>query len=243
MGSILISISILISGGVVKFKGTTSAKITDQAAGTTAPQPQAPPGGGLGERTGPVKVLVDDDPVLGKKDAPLTMIEFSDYECPFCKRYFDQTWPELKKEYVDTGKLKIVYRDLPLSFHDPMATTEAIAANCSREQGGDSTYFKYHDEIFKRTKSNGNGLTKDDLYKIATDLGLNSTNFKSCLDSEKYKEEVGKDLADAQSSGASGTPTFFIGKTTIDGVIEGTMVVGAQPLASFKAVLDQQLTQ
>lgn len=105
-----------------------------------------------------VEVSLDDDPILGNKSASLTMVEFSDYECPFCKRYFDQTLPEIKKQYVDTGKLKIVYRDLPLSFHDPAATIEALAANCAREQGGDEIYFKMHDEIFKNTKSNGLGV-------------------------------------------------------------------------------------
>ena len=101
----------------------------------------------------PVKVSVDDDPILGDKNAPVTIIEFSDYECPFCKRHFDETLPQLVKEYISTGKVKLVFRDLPLPFHNPMATTEAITANCARAQGDDNTYYKFHDEIFKRTKS------------------------------------------------------------------------------------------
>lgn len=105
-----------------------------------------------------VKVSIDDDPVLGESSAPITMIEFSDYECPFCKRYFDSSFSQIKKDFVDTGKLKIVFRDLPLSFHDPAATSEALAANCAKELGGDEVYFKYHDLIFKQTKSNGQGI-------------------------------------------------------------------------------------
>jgi protein-disulfide isomerase len=216
-------------------KNNTSGSNTAGVAGVTS-APQAPVGD-----TGTVTVSVDDDPVLGDKNAKVTLIDFSDYECPFCKRHFEQTLPELIKKYIDTGKVKMVYRDLPLPFHDPMATTEAIAANCARDQGDDSTYYKYHDEIFKRTTSNGNGLTKENLYTIASDLGLNADTFKSCLDSEKYKEEVQKDLADATKAGATGTPTFFIGKSSRNGQISATKLVGAQPFAQFEALIDKAL--
>lgn len=208
-----------------------------QAAAPQAVAPQqAPP-----EDTSPKKVSVDDDPILGDKNAKVTLIDFSDYECPFCKRYFDETYSQIKKDYVDTGKVKIVFRDLPLPFHEPMATTEAVAANCARIQGDDTTYFKYHDEIFKRTKSNGNGLTKDDLYKISDDLRLNTATLKTCIDDKKQEDEVRKDLADANAAGASGTPTFFIGKSTSDGIIDGTKLIGAQPFSAFKTIIDQQL--
>lgn len=240
LGSLLISTSILLSGGVIKIKGVTTQNTgtTNQAA--QAPAQPALPQAAPPENTGPVKVSLDDDPVLGDKNAPVTLVDFSDYECPFCKRHFDQTYSQLKTEYIDTGKVKMVYRDLPLPFHDPMATKEAIAANCAREQGGDTAYFKYHDEIFKRTKSNGNGLTVDNLYTIASDLTLNSINFKACLDSEKYKDEVQKDSADASKYGATGTPTFFIGKSTGQ-EIEATMLVGAQSYSAFKTIIDEKL--
>lgn len=184
---------------------------------------------------------VDDDPVLGDKNAPITIIEFSDYECPFCKRHFDETLPQLIKNYVDTGKAKIVYRDLPLPFHDPMATKEAVAANCAREQGGDSKYFQYHDEIFTRTISNGNGLSEADLTTIATDLGLNLNSFNNCLTNLAQEEEVKKDVADAGKAGATGTPTFVIGKSTTSGEIDGDLVVGAQPYGVFQAIMDPLL--
>ena len=214
--------------------GSKDSNTAGNAGVTTVPQ--APAGD-----TGPVTVSVDDDAVLGDKNAKVTLIDFSDYECPFCKRHFEQTLPELMKKYIDTGKVKMVYRDLPLPFHDPMATTEAIAANCAREQGDDTTYYKFHDEMFKRTTSNGNGLTKDTLNTIASDLGLNADTFKSCVDSEKYKEEVQKDLADANKAGATGTPTFFIGKSTPNGEISATKLVGAQPFSAFEAIIEEQL--
>ncbi len=240
LGAVLISGSIFYS--TKQFITKRSADITQlsgnqqQAPSAKAAQAQTPP-----PDSGSVTVATDDDPVLGDKNAPLTLIEFSDYECPFCKRYFTDTFPELKKNYIDTGKLKMVFRDYPLPFHDPLATTEAMAASCAREQGGDTVYFKYHGEIFKRTKSNGQGMVKDELYKIAADLNLNANNFKSCLDSEKYKDEVSKDIAAGSAAGVSGTPTLFIGKSNASGNIEGTRIVGAQPYAVFKAAIDQLL--
>jgi protein-disulfide isomerase len=102
---------------------------------------------------------VDDDAVLGDKNAPVTLIEFSDYECPFCQRHFKQVYPSIKKDYVDTGKVKIVFRDfVAVTAHNPNATTEALAASCAREQGGDEAYYQVHDHIFANTKSNGQGL-------------------------------------------------------------------------------------
>lgn len=188
----------------------------------------------------PKQVSVDDDPVLGDKNAKVTLIEFSDYECPFCKRYFDQSYSQIKKEYIDTGKVKLVFRDLPLPFHQN-APKEAQAANCAREQGGDEIYYKYHDEMFKKTTSNGTGLALDQLSVIATDLGLDGAALQTCLDSDKYQSEITKDIADAKQVGATGTPTFFIGKSTSTGVIAGTRLVGAQPYSTFKSALDLAL--
>lgn len=203
--------------------------------GNNAPTPQAP-----GDDGTPVKVSIDDDPVLGDKNAKVTLIDFSDYECPFCKRHFTDTYPQLKKDYIDTGKVKMVFRDLPLSFHQN-APKEAEAAECARKQGGDSVYYKYHDQIFTKTTSNGTGLALDQLPIIAKELGLNVNQFQSCLDSGEFKAEVDKDLADAGKVGASGTPTFFIGKSTSNGEIEGIKVVGAQPYSAFKVIIDEQL--
>ena len=241
IGSVIISVAILINGGVIQIKGVSggSAKAGQLAQASSAPTQAIAPQ--PTEDTSPKQVSVDDDPVLGDKNAPVTLIEFSDYECPFCKRHYDQVYGQIKKDYIDTGKVKLVYRDFPLSFHDPMATKEAVAANCAREQGGDSTYFKFHDEIFKRTTSNGNGLSDDKVKTIASDLGLDTTSFNSCYDAQKSKDEVTKDIADGSAGGVSGTPGFFIGKSSPDGKITGTPLVGAQPYAAFKTIIDQQL--
>jgi len=213
--------------------GSGDAKADTTQTAQTAPQ-------ALPQQAGSKEVSVDDDPVLGDKNAPLTMIEFVDYECPFCKRFADETLSQIKSDYIDTGKVKLVMRDLPLSFHQN-AHKESQAAECAREQGGDTAYFKYHDEIFKRTTSNGTGLALDQLSIIASDIGLNGSSLQECLDSEKYKEEVDKDLADAAAYGANGTPSFFIGKSDSSGKFQGTILVGAQPYAAFKTIIDEQL--
>ena len=103
-------------------------------------------------------VTLGDDAVKGNKDAKIVMIEFSDYECPFCQRHFQEVYPALSAKYIDTGEVKMVFKDLPLSFHDPIATQAAVAANCAREQGGDEGYYKFHDAYFTSTQANGKGL-------------------------------------------------------------------------------------
>lgn len=229
LGSLWTKVQYLEKGGSVSTKA--------DATQTASTAPQGPP-----QQAGPKEVSVDDDPVLGDKNAPVTMIEFVDYECPFCKRFADQTLAQIKTEYIDTKKVKLVMRDLPLAFHQN-AHKESQAAECARDQGGDSAYFKYHDEIFKRTTSNGTGLALDQLSVIANDLGLNGISLQSCLDLEKYKAEVDKDLTDASAYGTNGTPTFFIGKSDSSGKFLGTILVGAQPFESFKAALDAELNK
>lgn len=232
LGSFIISVAILMHGGVIKLgKATTAQPQAGQPA--QAPQPSAAPTS--------AQVSIDDDPVLGDKDSPVTLIEFSDYECPFCKRHFDQVYPQLKKDYIDSGKVKLVFRDYPLPFHDPMATFEANSANCAQEQGGDSAYFKFHDAIFTKTTSNGNGLTKDQVYQIAADIGLNQANLKVCADAGKYNDEIKKDTADGAAAGVSGTPSFFVGKSDSSGTITGQIIVGAQPYSVFQSAIDALL--
>ncbi len=234
----IIALSIIVSATILL--GGFDAKKINDSAGNSNPVVQQQPQNN--QPTGPVKVSVDNDAVLGDKNAPLTMIEFSDYECPFCKRHFTDVYPQIKKDYIDTGKLKLVYRDfIAVPAHNPLATSQAMAAECAREQGGDSIYYKYHDEIFKRTISNGNGMALSVLSQIAKDLSLNQNAFQTCLDSNKYKDEINQDIADASKVGVNGTPSFFVGKSSADGVIDGTTIVGAQPFAAFKTIIDQLL--
>ncbi len=201
---------------------------------------------------GLVSASEDDDAVLGDSNAEVTIIEFSDYQCPFCRKFWTETYPELKSQYVDTGKAKIIFRDLPLDTNcnrnlgnqlHPMACKSAEAAECVREKAGDSGYWKFHDKIFSEQNILDSGsasgsvtktvtYTDDDLKKWAKDLGY---EISSCLDSGKYKSEIMKDISDAGLAGGSGTPYFVIKKS---GEEKGTALSGAQPLSAFKAVID-----
>ncbi|MBS3101952.1 DsbA family protein [Candidatus Woesearchaeota archaeon] len=167
----------------------------------------------------------DDDPTLGDKNAPVTIVSFEDYQCPFCGRAFQQTFPLIKKDYIDTGKVKYIYRDFPLSFH-PEAEPAAEAANCAGEQG---KYWEMHDSIFQNQDSMGNAAYK----QFAQKIGLDTKKFNECLDSSKYKQEILDDFNYGSQVGVSGTPTFFI---------NGIKLVGAHPYESFKQIIDTELS-
>lgn len=170
----------------------------------------------------------DDDAVLGNPNAPVTLIEFSDYECPFCKRHFDQTMPLIKKNYIDTGKVKMIFRDFPLSFH-PRAQVSAMAAECVGDELGDKAYFEYHDLLFSNAPAS---LTDENLKKYALQVGANEGRYNDCLSSEKFLEEVQKDLSDGQRAGITGTPGFLINNKRIS---------GAQPYSAFEALIEEAL--
>ena len=176
-----------------------------------------------------VKVSVDNDAVRGDKNAPITIIEFSDYQCPFCGRFFQQTLPQIEDNYIKTGKVKIIYRDFPLSFH-PEAQKGAEAAECAGEQG---KYWEMHDKIF----ANQDAMSIASYKSWASELKLDANKFNSCLDSGKYASEVQKDFDDGSKAGVSGTPTFFIGNDK-DGYVT---LVGAQPYQAFQQAIEAEL--
>ena len=187
---------------------------------------------GQGQDEGKASASVDDDAVLGDPDAPVTIIEFSDYQCAYCGRHYTQTLPLIKSEYIDTGKVKLVFRDFPLASLHPMAIPSAEAAECVRDiAGNDEAYFEYHDIIFE----NQNLLSTDNLKSWAKNLGY---NIDSCLDSGKFKNEVQKDSVDAQSAGFGGTPGFLIMKS---GAKEGTPLKGAYPFSAFQQIIEAEL--
>ena len=183
------------------------------------------------------QVSLDDDPVKGNPNAPVTVVEFSDFQCPFCSRFFQQTLPLIEENYIDTGKIKFVYKDLPLDSLHPNARAAHIAAECADEQG---KFWEYHDVLFEK-QSQWSSLASSELEntftEFATDMGLQAASFESCMQSPNIADEVNKDTLEAASYGATGTPTFFIGNEK-DGFIK---LVGAQPYAVFQRVIDNQL--
>jgi len=190
-----------------------------------------------------VTVNLDGDAVLGNNDAPVTIVEFSDYQCPFCRKFWVETLPLIEENYIATGKVRFIYKDFPLSSIHPSAQIAAEAAECARDVAGDdATYYKMHDKIFSEQNildggSSKSAVTKtvvftaDDLVSWAESLGY---DIQSCLSSGKFADEVQEDLSDGIASGAQGTPYF---------VINGKVLSGAQPFSAFKAVIDAELNK
>lgn len=180
-----------------------------------------------------VEVSTGHLPPLGKNNAKITIIEFSDMQCPFCRRFWKDTLPQLKKDYIDKGLVKFYYRHLPLppEVH-PSATPLAEASECANDQ---NKFWEYHDKIFAEQDKQGEGtipLTNEQIKEWAADIGLNTAQFNECFDSGKYSQKVKDDLADAQKAGAYSTPTFYI---------NGTPLVGALPFEAFKTIIDREL--
>ena len=193
----------------------------NQAEANTAAQP--PSASGEEEPIPRFDIPVDDDPILGPDDAPITIIEFSDYECPYCRKFHVETFNQLIEAYPD--QVRFVYRDFPLSTIHSNAIAASEAANCAHEQG---VFWEYHDLLFSMQQ----GLSKDAYLAYAEQLNLDMTEFESCIDSRRYEDEVASDYDFAARLGIRSTPTFFI---------NGLPLVGAQPFEVFKQVIDKEL--
>jgi protein-disulfide isomerase len=168
-------------------------------------------------------VPLDDDPVLGPQDAPITVVAFSDYQCPYCKQWHDDAFERLMQEYE--GKIRFVFRDFPLNNIHPQAAPAAQAANCANEQGA---FWEYHNALFSYKYDFGEQAYE----QYALDLGLDAAALMECLRSGRYAGEVDADLQFAAEFGIRSTPTFFV---------NGIAVVGAQPYDVFKQIIDLEL--
>jgi protein-disulfide isomerase len=174
-------------------------------------------------------------PLLGEETAQLAIIEFSDYQCPYCKRFIDQTFPKLKSSYIDTGKVQYLTRDFPLNFH-PKAKGAAIAANCSLQQ---DAYWSMRDSLFENMKQ-----LSDEVYQqAATSLSLDMNKFSSCLLDEAIASKIQQDVAYGTSLGIRGTPSFIIGRVENNQLINPKLVVGAQSFETFALLIDSLLVK
>lgn len=191
------------------------------------------------EEAGPKTVeegdYADDDAVLGDEDAPITIVEFSDYQCPYCRSFFEGAYAELKSKYIDTGKVRLVFRDYPLDFH-PDALPAAVAASCVRKiTDSDEKYFEMHDKIFSGQSVKGAGtveITAEELKGYAVDLGADSGKYDKCIVDENIAEEVAADLKEGRELGISGTPAFIVGTTVLE---------GAYPFEDFAEIIEAEL--
>jgi protein-disulfide isomerase len=194
------------------------------------------PAPGAAAASGPVRTSVADAPSLGRADAPVTLVEFSDYQCPFCGRFFATTLQALKKDYVETGKLRYVLRDYPLDQLHPNARKAAEAAHCAGEQG---KYWEMHDVLFQNQRA----LAPPQLAEYARAVGVAGAAFEQCVSSGRYAPQIERGLTDGAAAGVQGTPGFVIGRTTAADTVEGTPIRGAQPVETFRRIIEQWLAQ
>lgn len=207
----------VMDNGVPTQQGNTYVPPT----GAQPTQPTAP--------TQPVEVELGDAPTLGDGDATVTVIEFSDFECPFCGRYYTNVMPQLKSEYVDTGKVLFAYKQFPLTSIHPNAFKASEAALCADDQ---DKFWEYHDALFEGQQSRGVGAAV--LPQIAAELELDVDEFNECLSSGKYANQVRADMTQGEQAGVTGTPTTFV---------NGVKIVGAVPYETIKAEIERALAQ
>ncbi len=214
-GAILLA-ALIISGTLFYTKGpagTGTAQIGNDQGGQQA--------------GAPVKIDIGaDDHILGNKDAKITIVEFADFRCPFCERFDQQSEAQLLKDYVNTGKARFVFRHF--AFLGQQSTWVSEAAECASEQG---KFWEYHNWLYRNQapESDLNYYSKTNLVKYADKIGLDTAQFSSCINSDKYSKRVADNTAEGQKDGVSGTPTIFI---------NGQKIVGAQPYANFQVVID-----
>jgi len=202
----------------------------------TQPQQAQPPRGPVTDAP-TVQFSVAGTPAKGDRAATVAVIEFSDYQCPFCSRYALQTWPQMSKEYVETGKVQYFFVNYPIEQIHPLAFKAHESAACAGEQG---KYWEMHDRLF----GNQSLLAPPELAKHAAAIGLDMAKFQPCLDTGRTADLIRKDLARSQQIGVSGTPAFLIGRidpngTTVKGI---KMISGAQPFTVFKPILDEAIS-
>ncbi|HNP28964.1 MAG TPA: DsbA family protein [Nitrospirales bacterium] len=177
-------------------------------------------------------LIQDDDVVRGDPKAPITLLEYSDFTCGFCEKFFHETFPKLLSEYIETGKVRFVYRDFPRGMGSPLRAADA--ARCAGEQ---NAYWPMHDRLF----NSGGQLAPDHLKQYAKELNLQEEQFSECLASHRYMEDIEKDLRDAGSLGIRGTPAFVLFPTTVPEDPHLILIPGAFPYETFKEQIDKLL--
>ncbi len=170
----------------------------------------------------------ENDRIMGDEDAQVVIIEYSDFQCPYCQKFYKETEGKIVENYVKTGKVMFIYRHFPLSIH-VNAQIAAEAAECAGDQGA---FWEMHNKMFESGSGDGSGLARIDLESYAAELGFNLDGFSSCLDSRKYKDKIENDMALGTSQGVRGTPAFLI---------NGGLLSGAQPYNAFETAINAAL--
>ncbi len=233
---ISILVAAIVIGGAVVFAAFYKGAPASAGTAGIAPSPTAAAPQPSVSAT-QVMQLTSHDSILGNANAPVTLIEYGDYQCPFCGQFFSQTQSQIVADYVNTGKVKMVFRNF--AFLGAESTAAAQAAECSEEQ---NKLWAYHDALYAgKVADDQRGGSEDDGFfnralflKLASQVGLNVPQFTSCLDSNKYASQVAQEKSDASAAGVNSTPTVFI---------NGQQVLGAQPYSAFKSVIDAALAK
>ena len=179
-------------------------------------------------------LLLTGEPSMGRKDAPLTIVEFSDFECSYCRRFHQTVLPKLKKEYIETGLVRFIHKDLPLPFHR-QALPAAAAARCAGEQ---NKYWRMYEALFDGQSC----LQCKGVVAIAREQELDANTLQACMNQDSTKALINANVSEAQLHGIRATPTFVIGPTRTDNTHRGEIVEGALPWTQFKSMIDEQLT-
>ena len=211
-GAFIVAVSVIASSFILKGGSIGSGSAGDLAKGDK------------------VKIVDRKDaPTVGNKNAKLTIYEFGDFQCPFCKKFFSESYSQLKAKYIDTGKAKLVYIHFPLNQIHPNAQISSEASECASRQG---KFENYYSILYAKGEGDGTGLDSASLKRYASDIGLDTVLFNKCLDGREAKDVVEKDLAVGNSLGINGTPSF---------VIDGEIIVGAQPFSALAEKIDAAL--
>ena len=210
------------SGGTVVVEGLLDQRLAQPS------KPQARPIPALTS-----SLLLQGEPMLGHASAPLTIVEFSDFECSYCRRFHEQVMPQLKRDYIDTGLVRFVHKDLPLPFH-PHALPAAAAARCAGEQ---DRYWDLYSGLFDQQ----NCLNCKGILAIAAEEELDTTALKACMERESTLAVINANRSEALLHNISATPTFIIGPTRSNGSLDGQIIEGAVPWDTFKATIEKAL--
>ncbi|MDO8571451.1 MAG: DsbA family protein [bacterium] len=225
-GALIMALPLTFFATKATGSSTGGSAVVNGVPSAPAPDPSLP-------QAGTVKPIAKEDHVLGDRKAPVSLIVYSDIECPFCKR-FHPTIQQVAKEYG--GKVKIAFRHFPLGFH-ANAQKEAEATECANELGGNDKFWKYLDTMFERTTSNGTGFPLDGLTPLAKEIGLDEQKFKGCLDSGKYAQHVQQEMQEGSVAGVDGTPgSLLLGKSG-----KPVLIPGAVPFETLKVEIDKLL--
>ena len=235
LDTVLIPGAIILAGVIVALaifftnKGNDKTVTTDTGTNTETPTAANP------EEFPAAKTVIGGSPYLGDiKKAKVALVEYTDFQCPYCQRHATETKPSIIKDYVDTGKIVYVVRNFPLDFHGEIAVQSANAGLCVNELAGASKYFEFYNQGFVKT-------SVEELAAVAQGLGVNMDKYNTCMSEKRYQAQIDADIADGTKAGVQGTPGFVIGILDKDGNVDGKLIAGAYPYESFKAIIDEML--